>query len=81
MFYPLSDCVHLSPSFNQLQSYGMRGSLNKWHTSYLEGRRQCVQIENSLSTQTPITYGVPQGQIIGPILFIMYVNNEISYWE
>ena len=43
--------------------------------SYLSGRSQCVKLNNLISTTLPITYGVPQRSILGPIRFSLYIDN------
>ena len=64
----------------KLQYYGIRGVPNKWFSSYLSNRKQYVSINNSNSILSDISCGVPQGSILGPILFIIYVNdlNSVS---
>ena len=58
----------------RLSSYGIKGALLSWITSFLTNRRQCVSIKGSTSTWKPVESGVPQGSVLGPILFIIYVN-------
>ena len=56
----------------KLHYYGIRGPALDWFKSYLSGRRQCVTIENSRPSFRPINIRVPQGSILGPILFLLY---------
>ena len=58
----------------KLKECGIGDSLLKWFQSYLSGRRQCATVFGSTSNAIPITSGVPKGSILGPALFLLYVN-------
>ena len=51
---------------------GLSGTVLQWFTSYLSGRKQCILVQGSESDHVPLLYGVPQGSVLGPILFTIY---------
>jgi hypothetical protein len=62
----------------KLQENGITGKLLKWISNYLNNRYQRVTLRASKSAAKPITAGVPQGSVLGPLMFLIYVNDISS---
>ena len=69
------DTVTMQFSLKKLYAYGVRGNILNWFRSYLDLRKQFVVFENKKSQTNKITCGVPQGSVLGPLLFILYIND------
>ena len=68
------DTVDHNILLRKLDHYGIRGLSNSWFKSYLSNRKQFVSILGFNSIENVIKHGVPQGSVLGPLLFLLYIN-------
>ena len=64
----------------KLELLGLSSDAIRWFRSYVSGRQQLVDVSGTFSSQTNISCGAPQGSVLGPLLFLIYVN-DVCYSE
>ena len=69
------DNVNHSLIVKKLEHYGINGRVNYWIENFIAGRSRLVVVDGSKSKQTTVMSGVPQGSILGPCLFLAYIND------
>ena len=69
------DVINHEILLQKMNNYGIRGIAHDWFVSYLSDRQQFVEIDGEMSKRVPIKNGVPQGSILGPLLYLIYIND------
>ena len=69
------DTVNHEILLTKLEHYGIRGVINSWFRSYLSDRRQSIEIYKCIPETETIVCGVPQGSVLKPLLFLLYISD------
>jgi len=63
-----------------MPSFGIMKNSYEWFVSYLKDRTHMVKINDNIGNKSTLNYGVPQGSVLGPVLFIMYIYVHTVYY-
>ena len=72
------DVLHHDLLLQKLAAYGCSPETVLWFSSYLKGRKQPVVLGDKISSSSSLEYGVPQGSILGPLIFNIFVNDSAN---
>jgi len=74
-FQKAFDTVNHNILLSKIWKYGIRGKMHEWLSNYLKDRKQYTTINNMNSEVQEVQCGIPQGSALGPLLFLLYIND------